>query len=140
SMFFANFLRMVPSSASSGFVAPITSRHRLIASSALEHHYDYWAFRDERDQPAEKRPFFVNLVEALGLLLREAYHLHATYAKASFLSGRRQAGRRNLVLAFAPKNKSDCLREVRQTLLTLSGLGFRIGGSWRFSSGALAEI
>ena len=65
-----------PRSALAGSVAPIRSRHFLIAPRAFEAHHHARPRRHEVGQAAEERPLAVDVVEALGLGLGHVDHPH----------------------------------------------------------------
>ena len=82
---FACALRMVPSAALDGSVAPITSRYLAIGALAFQHLHHDRARDHEIDELAEERARLVHGIEGLGLAARHADALLRDDAKARLL-------------------------------------------------------
>ncbi len=81
----AKVLRIVPSSALAGLVAPMISRLRSDGVLAFENLNDGRSRRHEFNQLAEERAFLVHGVEAFSFAAAHPDALGSDNAKASFL-------------------------------------------------------
>ena len=88
SMLSPNSARIVPGSASAGFVAPITSRQRLMASVTLQGQHHRAARGHEGRQIPEKGTLPVNGVKTLRLRFRHLDELHAQNLETLLLDAR----------------------------------------------------
>ena len=84
-MLVAKRLRMVPSAALAGLVAPMRIAPFLDGVGRFQNHDDHGAFGHELHQRAVEGPLAMDGVEALRFELAQAFHFHAGDAESGFL-------------------------------------------------------